>query len=140
MNGAVKNKSSAKFEPPSTTSSATNAIKPPHQRSSKRRPRRVASQSRQGISIANGVAGRSGEGGADEQPAMRHADVEREPAEHDDDRHPAEPVAEPDGGEPEAELDTRVVRAIRIWRGTRAGGGVCRGPACALRLAQRSRK
>jgi hypothetical protein len=52
MNGTPRNSRRAKFDPASTTSSATKAIKPPHQRSSRTRPRRDASHSRQGMSIA----------------------------------------------------------------------------------------
>ncbi len=52
MNGTARKRSSAKLEPPSTTSSATNAINPPLHTSSKIRPRREVSQLCQGTTIA----------------------------------------------------------------------------------------
>ena len=52
MKGMVRKSSSAKLTPPATTRSATNAINPPDQRSSSRRPCATSSQSRHGTSMS----------------------------------------------------------------------------------------
>ena len=107
MNGTARKSSSVKLEPPLGTSNATNAIKPPHQRSSSSRPRRADNHSRQGISIATVLPAAARKRRAHEQPAVSRTAVEGESGEHDDDRGPAEPVADLHAREAEAELEAQ---------------------------------
>ena len=94
MNGTARNSNSEKFDPPATTSSATNPIKPPHQRSSRNRPRPgrepLTPRDQHRKRIAGGRAQRE----PDSEPAVADTNIERKTGEHNEDRSPTDPVAE----------------------------------------------